>query len=75
MKYSAEALGRAGDKYLGRSYSEMDCQAFAERCMADIASHYAGQGIHVIREMNPGNHFRDAELRTAKGIRAMLAYA
>ena len=36
MKYSAEALGRAGDKYLGRSYSEMDCQAFAERCMADV---------------------------------------
>ena len=47
----------------------------AERCMTDIASHYAGLGIPVIREMNPGNHFRDEALRTAKGIRAMLAYA
>lgn len=36
MKYSAEELSRAGDKYLGRSYSEMDCQEFVERCLADI---------------------------------------
>jgi len=34
--YSAEQLSTAGDKYLGRSYSEMDCQAFVERCMADV---------------------------------------
>ena len=36
MKYSAEALSLAGDKYLGTPYSEMDCQAFVERCMADV---------------------------------------
>ena len=36
MKYSAEALSLAGDKYLGRPYSEMDCQAFVERCMSDV---------------------------------------
>ena len=36
MKYSAEALSLAGDKYLGRSYKEMDCQAFVERCMSDV---------------------------------------
>lgn len=36
MKYSAEELSLAGDKYLGRSYSEMDCQAFVEKCMADV---------------------------------------
>ena len=36
MKYSAEQFSLAGDKYLGRSYSEMDCQALVERMMADI---------------------------------------
>jgi hypothetical protein len=34
-KISAEAFSQAGDKYLGRSYEEMDCQAFVEKCMAD----------------------------------------
>lgn len=34
-KILAKDLARAGDKYLGRSYSEMDCQAFVERCLAD----------------------------------------
>lgn len=28
-------LAGAGFKYIGRSYSEMDCQAFVERCLAD----------------------------------------
>lgn len=36
MKYSAEEFSLAGDKYLGRSYDEMDCQTFVERCMADV---------------------------------------
>ena len=36
MKYSAEEFSRAGDKYLGRAYSEMDCQKFVEKCMADV---------------------------------------
>ena len=36
MKYDAAALARAGDQYLGRSYSEMDCQAFVEKCMSDV---------------------------------------
>lgn len=35
MKINAVEFSQAGDKYLGRSYSEMDCQAFVERCMAD----------------------------------------
>ena len=35
-KASAEELSRAGDKYLGRSYSEMDCQAFVENCLRDV---------------------------------------
>lgn len=32
---SANDLAGAGFKYLGRSYSEMDCQAFVERCLKD----------------------------------------
>ena len=35
MKVDAVAFSFAGDKYLGRPYSEMDCQAFVERCMKD----------------------------------------
>jgi len=31
-----EDLARAGFKYLGRSYKEMDCQKFVEKCLADI---------------------------------------
>ena len=34
-KVSAEQFSREGDKYLGRSYSEMDCQEFYERCAED----------------------------------------
>ena len=30
MKISAIDFSLAGDKYLGRSYQEMDCQAFVE---------------------------------------------
>ena len=36
MEISAIDFSLAGDKYLGRSYEEMDCQAFVEKCMADV---------------------------------------
>ena len=36
MKISAIDFSLAGDKYLGRSYEEMDCQAFVEKCMTDV---------------------------------------
>lgn len=39
MKVDALAFSFAGDKYLGRPYSEMDCQAFVERCMRDCGLH------------------------------------
>lgn len=32
----ALAFSQAGNKYLGRSYDEMDCQKFYERCAADV---------------------------------------
>ncbi len=35
MKIDSVAFSFAGDKYLGVPYSEMDCQAFVERCMRD----------------------------------------
>lgn len=35
--------------------------------------HFKEQGIRTTFEWNPGNHFRDAELRTAKGIAALAA--
>ena len=37
-----------------------------------VADLFGKQGAEVIRETNPGNHFRDAALRSAKGIRALL---
>ena len=35
MAISAEQFSLEGDKYLGRSYDEMDCQEFYERCTED----------------------------------------
>ena len=37
-----------------------------------IVSHYRQLGLDVTWELNPGNHFRDAALRSAKGIKAIL---
>jgi len=36
LKISGLEFSKAGDKYLGRKYEEMDCQGFVERCMADV---------------------------------------
>lgn len=38
-----------------------------------LASHYEQLGLDVTWELNPGNHFMDAALRCAKGIRAILS--
>ena len=38
-KIDARELAQAGFRYLGRSYSEMDCQGFVERCLADCGNH------------------------------------
>jgi len=37
-----------------------------------LAAHYRTLGVDVTYELNPGNHFRDAALRSAKGIAAIL---
>ena len=33
-----------------------------------IVAYYRAAGIDVTWEMNPGNHFKDAELRSARGV-------
>ena len=38
----------------------------------EIVKHYEQLGINVTWELNPGNHFRDAARRSAKGIKAIL---
>jgi len=37
-----------------------------------IVSHYEQMGLDVTWELNPGNHFKDAALRSAKGVKALL---
>ena len=37
-----------------------------------FAAYYRELGIDVTYELNPGNHFKDAELRSARGIKAIL---
>ena len=37
-----------------------------------IVSHYRQLGLDVTWKLNPGNHFKDAALRSAKGIKAIL---
>ena len=38
----------------------------------EIFEHYKSLGVDVAWELNPGNHFKNAALRTAKGIMAIL---
>ncbi len=39
---------------------------------AALRAHFAAQGIRTLFEENPGGHFRDPDLRTAKAIRWLL---
>lgn len=38
----------------------------------EIVGHYKKLGLNVTWELNPGNHFKNAALRSAKGIMAIL---
>ena len=38
----------------------------------ELVDHYKKLGLAVTWELNPGNHFKDAALRSAKGIKAIL---
>ncbi len=37
-----------------------------------LIKHYRSLGIDVTWELNPGNHFKDAAIRSAKGIIAII---
>ena len=37
-----------------------------------IAEHYRQLNIDVSFELNPGNHFKDADIRSSKGIMAII---
>ena len=39
MKPTGAELAKVGEAYLGRKYTEMDCQAFVERCLRDVGIH------------------------------------
>ncbi|WP_294490760.1 alpha/beta hydrolase [uncultured Ruminococcus sp.] len=39
-----------------------------------LAAHYKKIGINTVFELNEGNHFKDPELRTAKGVAALLSF-
>lgn len=39
----------------------------------ELVRHYRGQGIDTTFEWNPGNHFKDPELRIAKGIATLVS--
>lgn len=43
-----------------------------EEMTGAICDHVAESGIRTVFEKNPGNHFKDTELRTAKGIAWVL---
>lgn len=47
VKFSAEELSLAGDKYLGRSYDDMDCQEFVERAMEDTGLKMDARGSNA----------------------------
>ena len=43
-----------------------------QRNTEELVDHYKSIGLAVTWELNPGNHFKDAALRSAKGIKAIL---
>ncbi|MGI6110541.1 MAG: alpha/beta hydrolase [Eubacteriaceae bacterium] len=43
-----------------------------EHCMEELCAIYREQGIRSVFELNPGNHYKDAALRLAKGITWVL---
>ncbi len=38
----------------------------------EIYEHYKDSGIDTVFELNPGNHFKDADIRLGKGIAWIL---
>lgn len=58
-----------GDK---ESKSRHPLLATVEKKTGEIYAGYKASGIETIFEMNPGNHFKDADIRLSKGIAWVL---
>jgi hypothetical protein len=43
-----------------------------QRYTEELVEHYRSLGLAVTWELHPGNHFKDAALRSAKGIKTIL---
>ena len=43
-----------------------------EDATAETEAVIRSEGVETLFELNPGNHFKDAALRTAKGIKWVL---
>ena len=43
-----------------------------EKNTVEICRHFKDKGINTIFELNEGNHFKDADIRLAKGISKIL---
>lgn len=56
------------------SLGDKECRAknqylsAVEACTDEVYSFYKSRSVNAIFELNPGNHFKDAPLRLAKGI-------
>jgi len=44
-----------------------------ESVFRTLSEHYLNGGLSTVFELNPGNHYRDADLRMAKGYRWILS--
>ena len=50
------------------SHTKNEFLSRTEHCMEELNSVYQQKGIQSVFELNPGNHYKDADLRLAKGI-------
>ena len=58
-----------GDK---ESHTKNPTMKLVEENTRLLCKNYLEQDIQTVFELNPGNHFQDAELRLAKGIAWIL---
>ncbi len=74
--YAGEHAMRAGRVYLSLGDKEEKTKnpvmAAVGNAIRQQHSRLQEAGVHTVLEWNPGNHFRDSEVRTAKGIAWML---
>jgi hypothetical protein len=74
---SHEPMRRPDRMYISLGDAERNTRNPLLRTVQDrtewLVSHYREAGLDVTWELNPGNHFKDADLRCAKGIISMIS--